>query len=165
MSMATSFGRWTFVRANGGIVGCVCVLHAGNGPTLLVGTWWREFSRIERLSELQFPFVIFLDLVVVMTLVFSTSQRQWSSFPKKSGYPVSVSQAGHHRAQQIDRQSALQTEQKENTDRNPFTRTIHPHNHVGKSSFLKTLNYFLMIQRLVLSFRNLHLFHWNVTKR
>ena len=105
------------------------------------------------------PFCHFLDLVVVMTLVFSTSQRQWSSFPKKSGYPVSVSQAGHHRAQQIDRQSALQTEQKENTDRNPFTRTIHPHNHVGKSSFLKTLYYFLMIQRLVLSFRNLHLFH------
>ena len=37
------------------------------------------------------------------------------------GYPVSVVQAGHHHAQQIDRQSALQTAEKENTDRIPFT--------------------------------------------
>ena len=28
----------------------------------------------------------------------------------KRGYPASVVQAGHHRAQQIDRQSALQTD-------------------------------------------------------
>ena len=40
-----------------------------------------------------------------------------------------VVQAGHHHAQQIDRQSALQTAEKENTDRIPFTLTFHPHNH------------------------------------
>ena len=39
------------------------------------------------------------------------------------GYPASVVQAGHHRAQQIDRQSALQTSQKENNNRIPFTLT------------------------------------------
>ena len=38
-------------------------------------------------------------------------------FIDKRGYPASVVQAGHHCAQQIDRQSALQTSQKENNDR------------------------------------------------
>ena len=49
-------------------------------------------------------------------------------FFDKRGYSVSVVQAGHHRAQQIDRQSALQTAEKEHTDRIPFTLTFHPHN-------------------------------------
>ena len=59
-------------------------------------------------------------------------------FFDKRGYPVSVVQAGHHRAQQIDRQSALQTAEKDNTDRIPFTLTFHPHNHAVKSIILKT---------------------------
>ena len=46
-------------------------------------------------------------------------------------------QAGYHRAQQIDRQSALQTSQKENSNRIPFTLTFHPHNHAVKSIILK----------------------------
>ena len=75
-------------------------------------------------------------------------------FFDKRGYPVSVVQAGHNRAQQIDRQSALQTAEKGNTDRIPFTLTLN----------LKTLNYSKTIQRLVLSFGNHHLFHSNVTK-
>ena len=50
-------------------------------------------------------------------------------FFDKRGYPVSVVQAGYHRAQQIDRQAALQTAEKENSDRIPFTLTFHPHNH------------------------------------
>ena len=58
-------------------------------------------------------------------------------FFDKRGYPVSVVQAGHHRAQQIDRQSALQTAEKENNDRIPFTLTFHPHNHAVKSIILK----------------------------
>ena len=33
-------------------------------------------------------------------------------FFEKRGYPASVIQAAHHRAQQIDRQSALQTSQR-----------------------------------------------------
>ena len=35
------FERKPFVRANGGILGCVC-LYAENWATLLVGRWWRE---------------------------------------------------------------------------------------------------------------------------
>ena len=58
-------------------------------------------------------------------------------FFDKRGYPVSVVQAGHHRAQQIDRQSALRMAKKENTDRIPFTLTFHPHNHAVKSIILK----------------------------
>ena len=52
----------------------------------------------------------------------------------KRGYPVSVVQAG---PQQIDRKSALQTAEKENTDRIPFTLTFYPHNHAVKSIILK----------------------------
>ena len=33
----------------------------------------------------------------------------------------------------VDRQSALQTAEKENTDHIPFTLTSHPHNHAVKS--------------------------------
>ena len=58
-------------------------------------------------------------------------------FFDKRGYPVSVVEAGHHRAQQIDRQSALQTSQKENSSRIPFTLTFHPHSHTVKSIILK----------------------------
>ena len=58
-------------------------------------------------------------------------------FFDKRGYPVSVVQAGHNRAQQIDRQSSLQTAEKGNTDRIPFTLTFHPHNHAVKSIILK----------------------------
>ena len=47
-------------------------------------------------------------------------------FFEKRGYLASVIQAAHHRAQQIDRQSALQTSQKEKNDRMPFTLTFHP---------------------------------------
>ena len=47
-------------------------------------------------------------------------------FFKKRGCHVSVVQAGHHRVKQIDR--ALQTSQKKNANRIPFTFTFHPHN-------------------------------------
>ena len=40
-------------------------------------------------------------------------------FFDKRGHPVSVVQAGHHRVQQINRQSALQTAEKDNTDQIP----------------------------------------------
>ena len=42
--------------------------------------------------------------------------------------------------QQINRQSALQTSQKENNNRIPFTLTFHPHNHAVKSIILKNFN-------------------------
>ena len=51
-------------------------------------------------------------------------------FFDKRGYPASVVQAGHHRAQQIDRQ---------NYNRIPFTLTFYPHNRSVKSIILKDL--------------------------
>ena len=56
------------------------------------------------------------------------------------------------RAQQIDRQSALQAAEKENTDRIPFTLSFFTLTTTQLNlSFLKTLNYSKTIQRLVLS--------------
>ena len=68
---------------------------------------------------------------------FSLKSEEMCEFFDKRGYPASVVKAGHHRAQQIDRQSALETSQKENNNRIPFTLTFHPHNHAVKSIILK----------------------------
>ena len=68
---------------------------------------------------------------------FSLKSAEMCEFFGKRGYPAPVVEAGHHRAQQIDRQSALQTSQKENNNRIPFTLTFHPHNHAVKSIILK----------------------------
>ena len=70
---------------------------------------------------------------------FSLKSEEMCYFFDKRGYPASVVQAGHHPAQQIDRQSALQTSQKENDNRIPFTITFHLHNHAVKSIILKNL--------------------------
>ena len=69
--------------------------------------------------------------------VFSEKLEVMCQFFDKHGYPVSFVQAGRHRAQQIDRQSALQTAEEENSDRIRFTLTFHPHNHAVKSIILK----------------------------
>ena len=107
-------------------------------------------SRIPFLILSSLDFVVF----VVTTLIFSLKSEEMCNFFKKRGYPASVVEAGHHRAQQIDRQSALQTSQRENNDRIPFTLTLHPHNHAVKSIILKkTLNYLKMIPILAESFR------------
>ena len=50
---------------------------------------------------------------------FSLKSEEMCEFLDKRGYPASVVEAGHHRAQQIDWQSALQMSQKENSNR-PF---------------------------------------------
>ena len=63
-------------------------------------------------------------------------------FFDKLGYPVPVVQAGHHRAQQIDQQPALETTEKENTDCNLFTLTFHPHNNTVESILLKNFKLF-----------------------
>ena len=49
-------------------------------------------------------------------------------FFEKRGYPAPIVQAGHHRAQLIDRQSSLQMSQKQHSNRIPFPLTFHPHN-------------------------------------
>ena len=63
--------------------------------------------------------------------------EEMCEFFDKRGYPASVVEAGHHRTQQIDQQSALQMSQKENNNRIPFTLTFHPYNHAVKSIILK----------------------------
>ena len=68
---------------------------------------------------------------------FSLKSEEMCDFFDKRGYPASVVQAGHYHAQQIDRPSALQTSQKENNDRIPFTITFHPQNHAVKSIILR----------------------------
>ena len=77
------------------------------------------------MSRILLRILSFLDFVVfvVTTLIFSLKSEEMCDFFDKRGYPVSVVHAGHHRAQQIDRQSALQTSQKENNDRIPCTLT------------------------------------------
>ena len=72
---------------------------------------------------------------------FSEKSEAMCQFFDKRGYPVSVVQAGHHRAQQIDRQSALQTAEKENTDHIPFTFNFTLTTKQLNLSFLKILNY------------------------
>ena len=67
---------------------------------------------------------------------FSNKSEEMCQFFEKRGYPASVIQAAHHRAQQFDRQSALQTSQKEKNDRIPFTLTFHPRNNPVKAIIL-----------------------------
>ena len=50
---------------------------------------------------------------------FSEKSEATCQFFDKRGHPVSVVQAGHHRSQQINRQSALQTAEKDDTDQVP----------------------------------------------
>ena len=57
-------------------------------------------------------------------------------FLDKRDYPASVVEAGHYRAQQIDRESAPQTSWKEKNGI-PFTLTSHPDNHAVNSIILR----------------------------
>ena len=79
--------------------------------------------------------------------------------------PPSLVQASHHCAQQIDRQSALQTAEKENNDRIPFTLTFHPHNHAVKSIILKNSKLLQNDSETGTIFSRPHLFHSNVRKK
>ena len=76
------------------------------------------------MSRILFLILSFLDFIafVVRTDFFLKLEKMCDFFDKR-GYPASVVQAGHHRAQQIDRQSALQTSRKENNDEH----SIYPH--------------------------------------
>ena len=52
---------------------------------------------------------------------FSNKSEEMCHFFKKRGYPDSVVNTAHRRAQQIDRQTAIQTSQNEKNERIPFT--------------------------------------------
>ena len=86
------------------------------------------------------PYISFSDFVFVVTTQIFCKLRGNGRFLQQIffgflGYPASVVQAGHHRTQQIDRQSALQTSQRENNDRIPaFILTLHSHNHAVNSN-------------------------------
>ena len=95
---------------------------------------------------------------------FSSKSEEMCQFFEKRGYPVSVVKVGHHRAQQFDRQSSLQTSQKDKNDRIPFTLTFHPHNHAVKSIILSNFELLQNDPETSSIFRNLHLFHSNATK-
>jgi len=92
---------------------------------------------------------------------FSLKPEEMCNFLNKRGYPASVVQAGHHRAPQIDRQSALQTSQRENNERIPITLTFHTHNHAVKSIILTNFRLFqndpdtgrILSQPLLISFK------------
>jgi len=79
-----------------------------------------------------------IDVYVVMTPIFPTNQEMRHFF-KKRGYPDSVVNTAQHRTQQIDRQSALQTSQKEKNERIPFTFTYPPRNLAAKNIIFKNL--------------------------
>ena len=58
-------------------------------------------------------------------------------FFKKRGYPDSAATTGKHHAQEMDRETALQTSQNDETDRITFTLTYHPQNLAIKDVILK----------------------------
>ena len=95
------------------------------------------------MSKIPFPILNFLDsdVCAVMTLIFLTNLKKCASFFEKRGYPASVIQTAHHRSQQTDRQSALQTSHKEKLwqSRIPFTLTFHPHNNPVKVIVLNNI--------------------------
>ena len=55
---------------------------------------------------------------------FNNKCEEMCQFFKKHGHPDSALTTGKHRAQEIDRETALQTLQSEETDRIPFTLTL-----------------------------------------
>ena len=81
------------------------------------------------MSRIPFVILSFLDLVAfVVRTDFVLKWEEMCDF-STSVAPLLFKQATDQRAQQIHRQSALQTSQKENYNRIPFTLTFHPHNY------------------------------------
>ena len=65
---------------------------------------------------------------------------------RKGGYPDSAVTTGKHRAQEIDRETALQTSHNEGTNRMPFTLSIHI-TLQSKMSFSKASKFSAMIPK------------------
>ena len=68
---------------------------------------------------------------------FNNKCEEMCQLFKKRGYPDSAVTTDKHRAQEIDRETALQTSQNEETARIPFTLTYHPQNLAIKNVMLK----------------------------
>ena len=95
---------------------------------------------------------------------FNNKCEEMCQFFKKRGYPDSAVTTGKHRAQEIDREIALQTSQNEETNRIPFILTYHPQNVAVKDVILKTSKLSAMIPKLNTYFLYHHSFHSNATK-
>ena len=109
------------------IVTVICCIH-------------RYILHVSRTPFLLLNFLDF-DVYVVMTRSFPTNQRRCAS--SKNVAVLSLwSKRAISRAQQFDRQSALQTSQKDKNDRIPITLTFHPHNHEVKSIILNNFKLF-----------------------
>ena len=119
--------------------------------------------RIHLLLRIPFPFLRFQDFVVyvAMTPVFSTNQSLCTSF-SKNGVTLFLSFKRVTTARNLLIDSH-HYKRNEKTFR-PQSLTFHPQTTQLNPLFLKTLNYSKTIQRLVLSFRNLHSFYSNATK-
>ena len=110
---------------------------------------------------------LFLDFVVyaMMTLIFPTNQRKCASSSKN----VAILLLLFKRA--ITAPNKLIDSQHYKRHRRKRTIEFHSRTHSMLTitrlnpSFLKTLNYFKMIPKLVESFRYLHSFHSNATKK
>ena len=68
---------------------------------------------------------------------FNNKCEEMCHLKKKRGYPDSAVTTGKHHAQEVDRETALQTSQNEETSRIPFTLTYHQQNLAVKNVILK----------------------------
>ena len=122
---------------------------------------------IHHTSRTPYLFHSFSDFVVhaVTTLIFPKNQRQYASFSINVAILfLSFKRATTMPNKSIDRQSALQTAEKENTERIPFTLTFHPHNHAVKSIILENFKLLQNDSETGTIFLQPHLFHSSVTK-
>ena len=71
---------------------------------------------------------------------FNNKCEEMCQFFEKRGYPDSAVTTGKHRAQEIHRETALQTSQNEENNRIPSTLTYHPQNLAVKNVILKNFN-------------------------
>ena len=69
-------------------------------------------------------------------MLFNKKCDEMCQFLKKRGYPDSAVTTGKHRAQEIDRETALQTSQNDETDRIPATLICHAQNLTIKNVIL-----------------------------
>ena len=86
---------------------------------------------------------------------FNSKCEEMCHFFQNSGYRASAVTTGKQGAQEIDRETALQTSQNKETDRIPFTLTYHPQSLAIKNIMLPKLNTYFLYH---------HSFHSNATK-
>ena len=160
-----SFGGNYYKQTNGVVMGTQMGPSYAN---LFVGFIKRRFFsqyHIHHTSRTPYLYHNFSDFVVyVATLIFSKKQRQCASF----SINVAILFLSFKRGT-TGPNNLIDSQHYKRLRRNTLTE-FHSLLHFTLTtsrlhlSFLKTLNYSKMTQRLALSFRNSYLFHSNVTK-